>query len=757
MGHEAIQHAVQFYAEHNDLLILVPLLPLLGFLTNGLGWVFTGSSMPKYYRIIFAVLLLASMVMLILLLALKHLGVATVDIPEFLPSILILFLKYLFQAALALSDSYALIFILFIAILARVLIANNLPRWLVNVVAVGSVAGSFAISVELFLALRYFPEGAYLSQRVFTWIAVIPGAGLKEIALRAPLSLTFDRLSAVMCLVVTGVGGVIHLYSTGYMAHDQGFARYFAYLNLFTFAMLLLVMGGNILVMFVGWEGVGLCSYLLIGFWYEDMEKSAAGKKAFIVNRIGDFGFLVGIFTLLWATHTLDFYGMRAWAANHVELLTGGKLLGISLATFIGLSLFVGATGKSAQIPLHVWLPDAMAGPTPVSALIHAATMVTAGVYMIGRMNFIYAHSPTALMVVAAVGVGTALFSATIGFTQNDIKKVLAYSTVSQLGFMFAAMGVGAYAAGIFHLTTHSFFKALLFLGAGSVIHGLSGEQDMRKMGGLAGKLPITFATMAMAWLAISGIPPFAGFVSKDEILWKAFSNGIHPHWFNLAVYGVGLVAAVCTAIYMTRLMMMTFLTPSRMDHHAAEHAHESPWTMWVPLAALAALSVAGGLLNWPHLLGGGASFEHWLEPMWVEGAAPVHYAESVEIGLMLLSVAVALAAIASIYVLYKSHMAKTGDIAEGLGPLYRASLNKYWVDEIYDSLVIEPIKSLSYFLLFRIVDVNIVDGIANGLGTFTKDLAEVGKRVQTGRAPTYALFIVLGLLALLAYYYGFR
>jgi NADH-quinone oxidoreductase subunit L len=392
-----------------------------------------------------------------------------------------------------------------------------------------------------------------------------------------------------------------------------------------------------------------------------------------------------------------------------------------------------------------------------VSALIHAATMVTAGVYMIGRMNFIYAHSQTALMVVAGVGVATALFSATIGLTQNDIKKVLAYSTVSQLGYMFTAMGVGAYAAGIFHLTTHAFFKGLLFLGAGSVIHGLSGEQDMRKMGGLAGKLPITFVTMAMAWLAISGIAPFAGFVSKDEILWKAFSNGIHPEWFNLAVYGVGLVAAACTAIYMTRLMMMTFLTPSRTDHHAAEHAHESPWTMWVPLVVLGLLSLAGGALNWPRLLRGSASFEHWLDPVWVTSEAPVHYAESVETGLMVLSVAVALAAILAIYVLYRSYMAKTRDIAEGLGPLYRASLNKYWVDEIYDTLVIEPIKSVSYFLLFRLVDVNVIDGIANGLGALTKDIADAGKRLQTGRAPTYALGIVLGLLALLVYYYGFR
>lgn len=631
------------------------------------------------------------------------------------------------------------------------------PRAIVNIVAVGVVALSFALSVNFFMFLRSHPE-TYLACTLFEWIKVD--------IVSAPFSLVFDRLSAVMCLIVTGVGGLIHLYSTGYMAHDKAFARYFAYLNLFTFNMLTLVMAKNIVLMFVGWEGVGLCSYLLIGFWYEDNEKASAGKKAFIVNRIGDFGFLVGIFTIFWVTRhlgrpSLDFYTIALAMQQHSAAIAKMTIIGIPVATFIGLALFLGATGKSAQIPLYVWLPDAMAGPTPVSALIHAATMVTAGVYMIGRLNFIYFFSPTALMVVAGVGVGTAIFSATIGFTQNDIKKVLAYSTVSQLGFMFTAMGVGAYAAGIFHLTTHAFFKALLFLGSGSVIHGMSGEQDMRKMGGLSKYMPITCWTMFAGYLAISGFPLLSGFVSKDEILWKAFSNTMHPAGFNKLVYLVGLLAAACTAIYMTRLMMLTFFTPKRISHEAEHHLHESPWTMTLPLIVLAVLSVVGGLLNWPKLLKGGAGFEHWLEPMWAvkagEAAEHAEHSAGLEMGLMALSVMIAIAALLAVYVLYARYMEKTRDIAAGLGPLYKASLNKYWVDEIYDATVVEPIKGVSYFLMFKIVDATIVDGLVNAAGRVTKWASEQLKLVQTGVAGDYALWIVLGLLAILGYFFGLR
>jgi NADH-quinone oxidoreductase subunit L len=642
--------------------------------------------------------------------------------------------------------------------LGWVLARDKWPRAIVNAIAVGTVAGSLAVSFYWFFFLRSQPHPTYLTYTLFEWINVG--------SVQAPFSLVFDRLSAVMCLIVTGVGGLIHLYSTGYMAHDKAFARYFAYLNLFTFAMLLLVMGKNIVLMFVGWEGVGLCSYLLIGFWYEDDAKASAGKKAFIVNRIGDFGFLVGIFTILGVTArlggpTLDFYEMAERLSQHSSAFAGMKILGISTATFIGLSLFVGATGKSAQIPLYVWLPDAMAGPTPVSALIHAATMVTAGVYMIGRLNFIYVFSPTALMVVAAVGVGTALFSATIGFTQNDIKKVLAYSTVSQLGFMFTAMGVGAFASGIFHLTTHAFFKALLFLGAGSVIHGLSGEQDLKRMGGLSKLMPITCWTMVAGWLAISGFPLLSGFVSKDEILWQAFANPLHPVIFNRVVYLVGLITAGCTAIYMTRLMMLAFFTESRMDHDTQHHVHESPWNMTSVLIILAILSVAGGLLNWPKLLSGDAAFEHWLEPMWATmkhpRPEPHHYSHALEYGLMGLSVAVGLAAIIAVGFLYKKRMDKTADIAAGLGPLYRASFNKYWVDEIYDYTVVEPAKRISYFLLFKIFDAALIDGAVNGVGRAAKWLGERGKLLHSGVAGTYALWIILGLLAMLAYFWGLR
>ncbi len=634
-----------------------------------------------------------------------------------------------------------------------IILRDKWPRMLVNVIAVSVVFISFALSVMAFLDLKALEEGAYLFVEPFKWIE----AG----GVDAPIKLVFDRLSAVMCLVVTGVGGLIHLYSTGYMSHDKSFARYFAYLNLFTFAMMLLVMGGNIVIMFVGWEGVGLCSYLLIGFWYEDPEKASAGKKAFVVNRIGDFGFLVGIFTIFWLMGTMDFAAMRDWVIAHPEVMSGKTLLGVSVATIIGIALFVGATGKSAQIPLYVWLPDAMAGPTPVSALIHAATMVTAGVYMIGRLNFIYAYSPAALMVVAGVGVVTALFSATIGFTQTDIKKVLAYSTVSQLGYMFTAMGVAAYAAGIFHLTTHAFFKALLFLGSGSVIHGLSGEQDMTKMGGLSKLMKITCWSMFAGYFAIAGFPGLAGFVSKDEILWKAYSNSVHPAQFNQIVYLIGLVAAVCTAIYMTRLMMLTFFTPSRMDPEVEHHVHESPWTMTVPLIALAILSAVGGIFNWPHALGGGASFEHWLHPMWMEvnttHEAHGHASHAMEYVLMGLSVGLAVGAMASVAFLYYKYREKTAVIAERLGVLYRASLNKYWVDEIYETLVINPIKSISYYFLFRLFDANVIDGAVNGLAGLTKGLGHAGGRMHTGKVQTYALYIAIGLLVILTFYLGTR
>ena len=635
--------------------------------------------------------------------------------------------------------------------LGWIVLRERLSRPVVNLVAVGVVFGSFALSLNAFLYLLNLPPGDSLGFTAFSWI--------KAGDFTANFGLLFDRLSCVMCLVVTGVGGLIHLYSVGYMGHDRAYARYFSYLNLFTFAMLTLVMADNLALMFVGWEGVGLCSYLLIGFWYEDPEKASAGKKAFIVNRIGDFGFLIGIFTIVWLMGTVDFNQMRAWVASpdHRFLLQHQTLLGIGVATFICLALFLGAIGKSAQIPLYVWLPDAMAGPTPVSALIHAATMVTAGVYMIGRLNFLYLQSETALLVVSLVGVGTALYSATIGFTQNDIKKVLAYSTVSQLGFMFTAMGVTAFSAGIFHLVTHAFFKALLFLGAGSVIHGLSGEQDLRRMGGLRQKLPITCWTMAAAWLAICGIIPFAGFVSKDEILWRALNA---TSGLGKLIYMIGFLAAMGTAVYMTRLMVLAFFSESRMDHEKEHHAHESPWTMWVPLAILAALSVGGGFLNWPRSLGGGAYFEHWLEP--VLSAPPeakmstlgVESTHSLELGLMFFSVLMAALVMAVVYWIYAKRREVTDRVAEKLGPLYRASFNKYWVDEIYDALIVEPCKWISYFILFRFADAGIVDGLANGLAGLTRAAGMGLRRFQSGRVQNYAFSFVIGVLAILLYFW---
>src|SRR5687767_3107354 len=514
--------------------------------------------------------------------------------------------------------------------------AGKLPRKLVSAIGTGTVGLAFLITAACFLALlKLPPEERVFVQQLYSWI----DSG----DLSVPVRFAMDPLSAVMMLVVTGVGFLIHVYSTGYMGHEKAYGRYFAYLNLFTFAMLVLVMADNFLVMFLGWEGVGLCSYLLIGFWYERPSAAAAGKKAFVVNRIGDWGFLIGMFLVFVAFGTLDFGRVFSEAPDRLAF-------GSATATAIALFLFIGAIGKSAQIPLHVWLPDAMEGPTPVSALIHAATMVTAGVYMIARCHILYALSPVALIVVAIIGAATALFAATIGLVQKDIKRVLAYSTVSQLGYMFLAMGVGAYVAGIFHLMTHAFFKALLFLGAGSVIHALSGEQDMDRMGGLKKHLPRTHLTMLIGTLAIAGVFPLSGFFSKDEILWHAWQDGGPLLW------GVGLTGAFLTAFYMFRLYFLTFHGEERLTPEAKHHLHESPNSMTIPLLILAALSVVGGWINIP-LVEGGQILGHFLEPVFADiarvtgGAA--HHGEAAaaghaaaEITLMVISLAVALAGI---------------------------------------------------------------------------------------------------------------
>jgi NADH-quinone oxidoreductase subunit L len=523
-----------------------------------------------------------------------------------------------------------------------------------------------------------------------------------------------------MILVVTGIGGLIHVYSIGYMHGDAAYWRFFAYLNLFTFAMLTLVLGDNLLLMFVGWEGVGLCSFALIGFWWRDHKNTGAGNKAFIVNRVGDFGFLLGIFLLFW---TLDAAGHGTVVfrdlEHHAASLEGAAIWGWPVVVVATFFLFVGATGKSAQIPLFVWLPDAMQGPTPVSALIHAATMVTAGVYMIARLHFLFAMAPETLAVVAGIGAATALFAATIGLVQNDIKRVLAYSTVSQLGYMFVAMGVGAWTAGVFHLVTHAFFKACLFLGSGSVIHGMSGEQDMRKMGGLRTRMPTTFWTFLIATLAIAGTPLTAGFFSKDEILWKAWSQGGPGLWL------IGVAGAGLTAFYMFRQVFMTFFGECRADHEVQHHIHESPAVMTLPLVVLAAGSLLAGFLGVPEFLGGAGAnrFDAWLAPVFAHGAHAAHHGAhdiAMEWTLMAISVAVAATGVLLAYLLYYRHAFSPARLAAlGGGGPYRLLLNKYWVDELYDATIVRGTLLLARFWAW--FDGTIIDGIVNGSAALTR------------------------------------
>jgi NADH-quinone oxidoreductase subunit L len=659
---------------------------------------------------------------------------------------------------------------------------------IIGLVACGTVLASFLVSVWAVLEAHQAPDHT-LAQTLWTWI---PG-GATETAVHGAVAATpfqvewgylLDPLSSVMVLVVTFVGFLIHVYSIGYMGHDPGYARYMAYLNLFMFAMLTLVLGANYAVLFVGWEGVGLCSYLLIGFWFEKQSASDAGKKAFIVNRIGDAGFLVGMFLVFVTFGTLDFREVMAAAAHMpVEYAWGGTL------TLIGLLLFVGATGKSAQVPLHVWLPDAMEGPTPVSALIHAATMVTAGVYMVARSSAIYAHAPKAMLVVALVGAFTAIFAATIGLVQNDIKRVLAYSTVSQLGYMFLACGVGAFGAGIFHLGTHAFFKALLFLGSGSVIHAMSGEQDMRHMGGLRSKLPRTHLTMLVGCIAIAGIPPLAGFFSKDEILWSAFKVG----GYGQVVWGVGALAAALTAFYMFRLYWMTFGGRFRGSDEQAHHLHESPSSMVVPLQVLAVGSALVGLLGVPAVLFGNNWIEHYLHPAFENAhhalsevfAAPIP-GHGVELGLMVLSVAIAALGIGVATRFYRGDPVIPERLAATLSGPYRLLLNKYWVDEIYDAVFVRGLALGGGNALFAsdryVVDggdgevrpglgVNgvtwwtrdvvakasnlwdrwVVDGAVNLTAFLLDNLSYAFRSVQDGLVQHYALGMLIGLFLLIA------
>ena len=580
---------------------------------------------------------------------------------------------------------------------------------------------AFALTIKAFLDLQ---AGGFapIVEPLYRWALI--GTSSFEIAFY------FDRLSAIMTLVVTGVGSVIHIYSTGYMHDDKSFGRFFAYLNLFLFFMLLLVLGRSMLVLFVGWEGVGLASYLLIGFWFDDLTNAKAGRKAFITNRIGDAGFLLGMFLLYRAFGTLDMDTINA------AFLSGTGAALLVPASVVGLLLFVGATGKSAQIPLYVWLPDAMAGPTPVSALIHAATMVTAGVYLTVRMSGIYMMAPEASQVIAVVGVLTAFFAATVALVQTDIKKVLAYSTVSQLGFMFLALGVGAYGVAIFHVVTHAFFKACLFLGAGSVIHALGGEQDIRKMGGLRTKIPLTFWTFAIATAAIAGIPGLAGFFSKDEILWYAFASakGGAP-W----LWGMAALTALMTAFYMFRLLWLTFMGASRMSHEVEHHVHESPLSMTGVLMLLALLSAGGGYIAIPH----------FLEPQ-IPLPPIVERLEHYEHTLRYVSIVLAFSGLGLAVFMFGGPASRPERIKQALLPVHRLLSGKYFVDELYERVIVKPLAWFSDVVLLRGSDQMLLDGSLNGLALLAQRTAGLLGRAQTGSLHLYALLVMVGIVGAL-------
>ncbi len=637
---------------------------------------------------------------------------------------------------------------------------------IVSIIGPAVLLLSFGVTAAIFVAFRGAGEVTTpFVQRYFSWMPVAD--------LRVDAAFQLDQLSMLMMLVVTGIGSLIHLFSVGYMRDDPGYPRYFAYLNLFVFFMLVLVMGANYPLLFIGWEGVGLCSYLLIGFWFSEKANADAGKKAFIVNRIGDFGFLIAMFMLFANLGTLDFASLRAAAP---QLPFGGALV-----TTICLFFFLGCTGKSAQIPLYIWLPDAMAGPTPVSALIHAATMVTAGVYLIARSSFLFSLAPVASLVVVLVGALTAIFAASIGLKQWDIKKVLAYSTVSQLGYMFVGVGSGAYVAGMFHLATHAFFKALLFLGSGSVIYAMHAAyhhtgshddaQDMRNMGGLRQFLPTTFVLMWIATLAIAGIPPLAGFFSKDEILGAVFARAQHSTLASATLFGLsgsiwlyvayvlGIGAAFMTATYMTRMMLYTFHGPNRTGEHERAHLHEAPWIMTGPLVVLGILSVIGGWLNIPefaHWLGPVGALEKWLDP--VVGASTARItagaaetSSGLEYGLVGLAVLIAIGGIVLAWAKLDPAQLPRKQEAKPEEGFEKVLLNKYYVDEIYDAAVVRPAYGISRNLLWRGIDQGLIDGVAvNGSGYFARAVGWIGSQLQSGQVGTYAWVLVLGVLAVL-------
>jgi NADH-quinone oxidoreductase subunit L len=618
-----------------------------------------------------------------------------------------------------------------LGVLFNLFLGPRVGRGAVNVVGPGVMFAAFGVATWAFLRLLAMPAGSALAVHLWGWIEA--GRFHVEFGLRV------DALSGVMVMIVTGVGALIHLYSVGYMAHDEDYARFFTYMNLFALSMLILILADNLLMMFVGWEGVGLCSYLLIAFWYTNPQFAYNGRKAFVVNRIGDAGFLLAMFTIVAA---LGAQGV--WTLDFTQLREHAQLFGAGAATAAGVLLFIGATGKSAQLPLYVWLPDAMVGPTPVSALIHAATMVTAGVYMIARLSFLFTMAPGALDLVATVGAITALFAATIALVQADIKKVLAYSTISQLGYMFLGVGSGAFASGIFHVMTHAFFKGLLFLCAGSVIHALGGEQDMNKMGGLWRKLPITFWTMLIATCAIAAFFPFSGYFSKDLILEAAYESGHFWLWI------IGVITAGLTTFYMFRLIFMTFFGESRVEADKEHHIHESPATMTIPLIVLAILATCGGWVGLPEGWLWGNAFVRFLEPA-VGTFKPVFEANAAwlsGIALVASGVGFLLA-----YVFYIRLPGIPMLLAWRLKDLFNLLFNKYYVDELYNLIVTRPLFWVSDKVLNRGIDTYVIDGAANGAGMTVQSSGQAARRAETGNVEHYVFVYVLGALGVVAYY----
>jgi NADH-quinone oxidoreductase subunit L len=626
-----------------------------------------------------------------------------------------------------------------IGVACGIFAATTGRRKIVHVTGPGSVLLAFVVAVTAVVQLWSLPAGSMLVDDVYTWINVKP--------FHVDLSFRVDALTSVMILVITGIGFLIHLYSLGYMHHDEDEARFFAYLNLFTASMLVLVLADSLPVVFIGWEGVGVCSYLLIGFWYQETANADAGRKAMIANRVGDAAFLIGMFLLFWAMYDLGAPSLRFEDVN--RLAPQLAQVAPHLVTAVCLLLLFGATGKSAQIPLYVWLPDAMAGPTPVSALIHAATMVTAGVYMIARLSPFYVHAPSALLVVATIGAMTALFAATMALVQNDLKKILAYSTISQIGYMVLGVGVGAFSGGVFHLMTHACFKALLFLGAGSVMHAMSGELDIHKMGDLKRKLPITSKTFLIGCLAIGGVPPFAAFFSKDMILEAAFASGHTVLWF------LGLVAAGLTAFYMFRAYFLAFEGTSRVDAEKAAHLHESPSTMTTPLLVLALLSTVAGWVGLPHGLLWGDAIGRYLSPVLASHEALGHHeiTTGTLLFLMLLTTAVAGLGIYVAWVFYLKSPGTADRLAERFRGVYVTLWNKYWVDEIYDALIIRPYAMMSTFF-WKVVDSMLIDGVVNGVGLSISRTSDVWRKVQTGNVQHYAAAMLAGAVCTVGLYW---